>query len=255
MHNSIVNGALAPPPAVPSDSWFRPARQRGHEHLDDPRTAGGALVLRELRDVARSNALFGGTSAVVVEVLDALETLPASAAPVLLLDVGTGIGDIPRAAGVAAARRGIRLQSCGVELSEAAAGAARGTATYAVCADAFHLPFADRSMALVTCSQVLHHFDGAPAIALLRELNRVASHRVIVSEIRRSWLAAAGVWLASWPLGFHRHSREDGVTSVLRGFTAAELDALARSAVGTSVRALHRAGWRVTASWTPVPLT
>ena len=239
---SANTGAGAPPAP-----WFRPARKRGREHLDDPRTADGALVVRELHDVARSNALFGGTRAVVAEVLDALLSLPKERDPVTLLDVGTGLGDIPRAAGAAAARRGIRLASYGVELSEAAA---RG-ATDAVCADAFRLPFADRSIDLVTCSQVLHHFEGALALALLRELDRVASHRVIVSDIRRSYIAAAGVWLASWPLGFHPHSRHDGVTSVLRGFTAPELGALVQSAIGGKVRTMNRAGFRVTASWNP----
>ena len=236
---------------VPPAPWFEPARQRGHEHLDDPRIADGTLVVRELRDVARSNALFGGTRAVVAEVLGALRTLPVDREPATLLDVGTGIGDIPRAVGAAAARRGIRLESSGVELNEAAARVAKEALTHAICADAFRLPFADQSIDLVTCSQLLHHFEWAPALALLRELDRVASHRVIVSDIRRSYVAAAGVWLASWPLGFHSHSRHDGVTSVLRGFTAPELGALARCALGRNVRAVGRAGFRVTASWTP----
>ncbi|MBI2797037.1 MAG: methyltransferase domain-containing protein [Gemmatimonadetes bacterium] len=228
-----------------------PARRRGHERLDDPRAAGAEVVVRELRDVTRANALFGGTHAVVREVCDALSAPPRRAA-VTLVDVGTGLGDIPRAAAAAVARLGIRLESCGVELSEAAARAAHGGMTAAVCADAFRLPFADGSVDLVTCSQLLHHFEGEQAVALLREMDRVAAHRVIVSDLRRSWIAAAGLWAASWPLGFHPHSRHDGVTSVLRGFRRAELQALAAGATGAAVRTVNRAGFRVTASWRPV---
>ena len=262
MRNSSDSGVTRAITAVAPAAWLVPARRRGHEHLDDPRAAAPGLVVRELRDVARANALLGGTRAVVREVCEALDVRPASEGAAsgsaasrrtaTLLDVGTGLGDIPRAVARAAGRRGIRVESCGVELSEGAARAAHGEATSAVCADAFHLPFADRSVDVVTCSQLLHHFEGDRILALLRELDRVAAHRVIVSDIRRAWLAAAGLWLLSWPLGFHPHSRHDGVTSVLRGFTATELHALATAATGATVRATDRAGFRVTASWCPV---
>lgn len=237
-------------PASSAESlpFWVPARRRGVEHLDDPRAVAGDAVLAELADVARSNALFGGTRAVVAEVLEAC----GGPAPVrTLLDVGTGLGDIPVAARRAAAACGTALDVMGVELAEVAARAAHGRMGAALVADAFRLPFADRSVDLVTCSQVLHHFDAAEGAVLLRELDRVARVRVIVGEIRRSWAAAAGVWLASFPLGFHAHSRHDGVTSVLRGFTARELGALVERAVARPAVARRRAGFRVTAHWAP----
>ena len=236
--------------AEASAGFWVPARRRGVEHLDDPRAAADAEVLAELADVAKANALFGGTRAVVSEVLAACADADAPRG-FTLLDVGTGIGDIPRAARAAAKARGVRLDVMGLELSEVAARAARTAAGVAVVADAFHLPFADGSVDVVTCSQVLHHFDAATGASLLRELDRVARVRVIVSEIRRSWAAAAGVWLASFPLGFHAHSRHDGVLSVMRGFTAGELGALITQAVRRPAQSRRRAGFRVTAHWTP----
>jgi hypothetical protein len=76
---------------------------------------------------------------------------------------------------------------------------------------------------------------------------------VIVGDLRRSWLAAAGFWLASWPLGFHPVTRHDGVVSVLRGFTAPELEALARAAGARAPAVRRRLGWRLVASWRPEP--
>jgi coenzyme Q-binding protein COQ10 len=64
-------------------------------------------------------------------------------------------------------------------------------------------------------------------------------------------VAAAGLWLASFPMRFHRVSRHDGVVSVMRGFTPGELAELVREAVGTRPVVKRRLGWRVTASWTP----
>ncbi len=238
-------------PSLSADAragFLVPTRRRGIEHLDDPRSASASDVLAELTDVSRANALFGGTRAVVREVLEAC----ASSTRVrTLLDVGTGIGDIPRAARTAAASRGISLSVMGLELSEPAARAAHAASGAAIVADAFRLPFADRSVDIVTCSQVLHHFDATDGARLIRELDRVARVRVIVSELRRSWAAAAGVWMASFPLGFHPNSRHDGVLSVLRGFTAAELASLIGLAVSRPAVSRRRAGFRVTAHWTP----
>ena len=120
-----------------------------------------------------------------------------------------------------------------------------------MCGDALRLPFATRSVDVVTCSQLLHHFTEADGARLLAELDRVARRRVIVSDLRRSYLAAGGFWLASWPLGFHKVTRHDGVVSVMRGFTAPELGALVEEAVGRAPRVARRLGWRVTASWVP----
>jgi ubiquinone/menaquinone biosynthesis C-methylase UbiE len=166
-----------------------------------------------------------------------------------LLDVGTGLGDIPRAARALAARRGVTLQTIGLEVTAALAAAARAQATATVAGDARALPFADGSVDVVTCSQVLHHLDGDDARALLSELTRVARRGVIVSDLRRSWLAAGLLWCASFPLGFHPVSRHDGVTSVFRGFTRHELADAVHTATGEAPAVRHRLGWRVTARW------
>jgi ubiquinone/menaquinone biosynthesis C-methylase UbiE len=132
------------------------------------------------------------------------------------------------------------------------ARASRPVLTLAVCGDALRLPFADHSVDIVMCSQVLHHFAGADALQLLREMNRVARVRVIVSDLRRSWIAAAGLWLASFPLRFHAVSRHDGVVSVMRGFTPEELVDTVREAVARKTVVHRRRAFRVTTSWAPV---
>ena len=102
------------------------------------------------------------------------------------------------------------------------------------------------------CSQVLHHFAGRQASELLREMDRVARVRVIVSDLRRSWIAAAGLWLVSFPLRFHAVSRHDGVVSVMRGFTPAELVDTVYEAIARRPVAHRRRVFRVTTSWAPV---
>ena len=172
--------------------------------------------------------------------------------PITLLDIGTGLGDIPRAAQRMAARRAILMTTIGVELVPTLARAAGTACTHALAADAMALPFPDGSIDIVTCSQVLHHFDGAEAERLLQECTRVARAAVIIGDLRRSWFAVAGLWAASFLLGFHPVSRHDGIVSILRGFTGSELQRLVERATGCRALAHRALGFRVVAVWSPL---
>jgi SAM-dependent methyltransferase len=229
-----------------------PRRRHGHEYLDDP-AVGAELAARSMGDVARSNRWFGGAHAVLAELDDLIRSAREAAgqSPITLLDVGTGLGDIPARVRACAARQGLTVCTVGLDASEALAVAAHNGELPMMRADARRLPVADRAFDVVICSQLLHHFRGDEGVLLVRELDRVARRRVIVSDIRRSWLAAAGIWLVSWPLRFHPVSRHDGVVSVLRGFTTDELSALVRAAVGVNPRVRRHRGFRVAASWAP----
>ncbi|HYS70729.1 MAG TPA: methyltransferase domain-containing protein [Gemmatimonadaceae bacterium] len=225
-----------------------PPRRRGVEILDSP-DIDPAIVTRSLTDVARANALFGGVSSAIDEIKDVLGELKSSGT---LLDVGTGLGDIPCRARDIARKNGVELTTIGLDAACELATASRSAVSFSVCGDALRLPFADNSIDIVMCSQVLHHFTGLDALRLLREMNRVARVRVIVSDLRRSWIAAAGLWLVSFPLRFHAVSRHDGVVSVMRGFTAGELVDTVHEAVARKPRARRRRGFRITTSWSPV---
>ena len=226
-----------------------PVRRRGHEILDAP-DVDPALVERSLRDVALANRLFGGARAVLAELAPLFATLAARGGEATLLDVGTGLGDIPAAARAAAARRGLALRTVGLDAAEELARACRGRTDLSLCASALALPLRSSSVDVVTCSQVLHHFADADARLLIAEMHRVARVAVVISDLRRGWAPAAGIWLASFPLGFHPVSRHDGVVSVLRGFTGAELRDHVRAATGRTPRIAHHPIARVTASWT-----
>jgi hypothetical protein len=228
-------------------SILTPARRRGVEILDLP-DVDPEVVTRSLADVARANALFGGVSSAIDELKDTLKDLPRCAS---LLDVGTGLGDIPSRAKTFAAQNGVELTTVGLDSAIELARASRRTVGFSVCGDALRLPFADRSVDIVMCSQVLHHFAANDALTLLREMDRVARVRVVVSDIRRSWIAAAGLWLVSFPLRFHAVSRHDGVVSVLRGFTREELADTVINAVALKPVVHRRRGFRITASWSP----
>jgi len=226
---------------------------RTDEIFDDPRADEHALVA-SLRDIARINRAFGGGRAAAGRLAEFWRGVPPGTR-LTLLDIGTGAGDIPRAAAAAATRAGVALELLGVEIFRAAAreavrGGGGGTLT-ALVADGGRLPLRDRSVDLVLCAKLLHHLPGAAGTTLLRELDRVARRGVVVADIRRSPVAAAGIWLASFPMRFHPATRRDSVISVFRGFSDEELRGACRAA------GIHRAtirrhpGWCLTAAWRP----
>jgi len=226
--------------------WLTPARRRGVEFLDlsdDPE-----LQRRSHRDIALANNLFGGTRAVFAELAP---LLAGSRGEATLLDVGTGTGDIPERLVRLAERSGVTLRVFGLDGRIELVRATREGPAEAICGDALSLPFQSGAFDFVLASQVMHHFAKDDGIRLLRELHRVAKRRVIIADLRRSWVAVAGLWLISFPLGFHPVSRHDGVLSILRGFDGPELGAMIHEAVGVVPRVRHRFGWRVTASWGP----
>lgn len=249
-HSSSVDARIV--------SFLDLSRETRREILDDP-AIPPADRARSLRDVERSNVLFGGRRAVILALRPLFDEIRSEApaadhrslASASLLDVGTGCADLPWRAREIARRRGLSLRTIAIDGASSVVAAARHRVNDAICADALALPLAERSVDVVLCSQLLHHFDHDRGLALIAELDRVARRRVIISDLRRSWIAAAGFTLAAMVLRFHPITRHDGRISVLRGFTEGELGGMVVSATGVQPAIRRRLGYRLTASWTP----
>lgn len=227
-------------------TWrLTPARRRGVEILDNPATPPD-IRERCMRDIVQANRLFGGTRSVMLSFRAVVRSLPSEA---ILLDVGTGMADIAVAASREAGRASVDLFAVGMDISELLARIAQRRLRSAIVGSALRIPVADGSVDVVTCSQLLHHFDEDGARQLVAELHRVSGGWVVISDLRRSWLAAAGFWLASIVLRFHSVTRADGVTSVLRGFTGSELAALVRDVTGATPHIQRGSFWRLSATW------
>ena len=224
-----------------------PQRRRGTEILDDP-SVDPEVMRRSMKDVERANVLFGGRRAALAELCNALKKVNETAT---LLDVGTGRGDIAQSAEQMARERGIRLTTIGIDMSLPLVRELRNSNHHIVRGDALALPFRDKSIDIVLASQILHHFTEDSAADFISEMNRVARVSVVISDLKRSLIAAAGLWLGSFPLGFHPVSRHDGVVSVMRGFLPVELANLVERATGQRPQVNRRLGFRLTTSWNP----
>ena len=220
----------------------------GTELLDDP-AADPAAVAEELRNIARANQWFGGAAAVRHGLARALVGVPAGST-VTLADLGTGLGDLPRAAVRWGARRGLRLVTVALERSPVAARLAheRGVPCAVGCAGA--PPFREKSVDVVLVSQLAHHLTDDSVVRLFRACDRLARRAVIVADLRRGRLGPLVFWCGARALGFDAVTVADGMTSLRRGYTTAELRAL-MAAAGVRGPVARRPGYRIVATWRP----
>ena len=203
--------------------------------LDDP-----AALRGNLRDLERVNRWLGGAGLSA----RAIDALAGDREALTVLDVGTGAADIPVALLARAARNGRRLLVTGIDnrpevLDAAVARRPRLGITPGLelhVGDGRALSFPDRSFDIAHSSMLLHHLEPTGAVALLREMSRVARRGVVVNDLLRGRLAWLGAWLLSHVATRNRYTRYDAPLSVRRAYTVAELTALI-AAAGLRVQA------------------
>jgi hypothetical protein len=218
----------------------------GRELLDDP-AADPNAVRESLHNIARSNRWFGGRLAVRHGLDQLCRDLPAGTA-LTMLDIGTGLGDLPMDAVKWGASRGLRLVPLGLERSRPAAQLARDAGLPMVLGCAGALPIKPRSVDIVVLSQVAHHMHGEAVIRMAGELTKVSRIGVVLADLRRSRLAMVAFWFGSRMLRFDPATRADGLTSVRRSYTRMELKTLL-SRAGIDATVERRPGFRLVATW------
>lgn len=232
---------LAPPP-----------RRSDPEVLDGSGHDPGVLD-RSLAHVEAVDRWLGGARALRPH----LDRLVGEARPLRVLDVGTGDGQVFRRVAARLERGGGVVLAVGLDAHPEILAAARrrgghDDAVTLVRGDGLRLPFADGSFDLVVSTLTLHHFDAARAVAAVREMARVARSRVLVCDLERSRLHHLGARLLAGTV-WRRNpiTRHDGPTSVLRSFTASELETVGRQAGLGSVEVERRAFFRLVLVGTP----
>ncbi len=224
-----------------------PARLTGVVEWMDRAEVDPTDLARTLRDLAWINRHFGGTRTALQHLLPLLTGLVP---PILILDVGTGYADIPRAVVRWARRRGIAVRLEAIDhhtgvCSEAARACARFPEIRIREGNALALPYLDQSVDVVLASLILHHMEGEEPVRFLRETRRVARHGIVVSDLRRGVCPFLATWLALHVVSGNPLIRHDGPMSIRRGFRGSELLALARAAGWTAPHLFRHAFFRL----------
>jgi len=178
------------------------------------------------------------------------------AAPIRVLDLASGGGDVPIALACRAARARLDVRIEGCDISQGAVHFARRMATERGVAVRF---FALNALAdsipegydVLTCSLFLHHLDEADAVRLLRRMADAARRLVLVDDLVRSRMGYALAWAGCRLLSRSPIVRHDGPVSVSSAFTPAEVRELAKRAGLEGVSLTRHWPRRFLLSWSP----
>jgi hypothetical protein len=181
-------------------------------------SAGTEAAEASVRDLARCNRWLGG-HAVRHSVF---RTVAGPRERFSVLDIGSASGD----AGRSLLRK---FPLCSVTSLDYRLVHLSGARAPRIAADAFHLPFRERSFDFVHSSLFLHHFSEPRIVELLTAMRRIARRNVIIIDLYRH--SAPYYFLsASRPFfRWHEISMIDGRTSFDAAFRPAELERLARA--------------------------
>ena len=201
------------------------------ELMDRPQPVSAELE-RDLRNLCQLNRFFGSHDLV-------RRFLPGwikSGQKLRVADLATGFGDIPRLIVDFARSVGAMLTVDAVDQNQSTLQIAQKFSSHYP-----EISFAQGDILkwigaerydIVLCSLALHHFSSEDAVRLLRHSREISRRFVLVSDLRRGYLASVGVFILTATLFREPMTRIDGRLSAGRAFSFNEFHDLAK-----------RAGW------------
>jgi len=195
-------------------------------------------ALEQLRPI---NQLLGGYATTMEILTPFLKSRPNQ--KTRILDLGTGIGDFPEYI-----VRWAAAQSPIIDVEVVAIDANPVTVDYArsalqkrlppnlqskikvEVADALTLPYDDGEFDIAIAAMFLHHFAHENAVQIIRSMQRVSKHGILINDLHRHPFAYYGIFALTRLLPAAPMVRNDAPLSVLRGFKFSELKSIAESA-------------------------
>jgi SAM-dependent methyltransferase len=207
---------------------FNPAEL---ELMDRPQPVSAELE-SDLENIRELNRWFGSYALISMFLTRWIEP----GARLRIVDLATGSGDIPRLIAEYGRKVGAELRIDGVDQQSATLEIAkRLSVRYSeitfVEGDVLEWQPTD-PYDIAFCTLALHHFSEDDAVRLLQHCRKLSRKFVLVSDLRRSWIAAIGVHLLTATLFCEPMTRYDARLSIGRAFSFSEMNQLAR-----------RAGW------------
>lgn len=207
-----------------------------------------ADVERNLCEMHVLNWLTGGVAALTAHLGPRLR---GTAAPVQILDLGTGLGGAPLQLVRWATRQRVDLRIWAVDwsfrhLNCAANFLPEEVPVQLICGDANRLPFPPESVDFVISSLFLHHFSPEPLARLLQSAYACARRGLIMTDLVRGAAPRAAFHLIAPLLARHPFTRHDGELSIRRAYRPGELLAVAQYAGLPGPQVQAHFPWRMT---------
>jgi len=197
------------------------------EIMDDFEMEGEAL--REALDkIAKINQLLGGNKLTLQGVQYLLKSF-AKTDEIVIVDVGCGNGDMLRHLANFALENDLNFRLIGIDANNyTVKHAIKLSTSYSnisyKCQDIFGESFQELKYDIVLCTLTLHHFKDEEIKQLLQTFYSNGAIGIVINDLQRSALAYRLFQGLCVVFQLNEMSKEDGLTSILRGFKRNELE-------------------------------
>lgn len=204
-------------------------RQRtSQEEIMDDFSLEGEELRGALDKIAAINHWLGGNK-VTLEGVRKLLKNHSQKDNISIIDIGCGNGDMCRALASFGRREEINFKILGVDANAFTIHHAIHISdmypeiSYTVM-DVFSEEFASLSYDIALCTLTLHHFTEKEILYLMKLFTNKARLGIVINDLHRNALAYRLFQLICFVFRINGMSKQDGLTSILRGFKKQDLE-------------------------------
>jgi 2-polyprenyl-3-methyl-5-hydroxy-6-metoxy-1,4-benzoquinol methylase len=185
-------------------------------------------VLRDALDkIASINQLLGGNQLTLHSVQKLIHSLPKHH-QITIVDVGCGNGDMLRELADYGLKNNYNFRLIGIDANHFTINHAQKLSEKYKnisfqCEDIFSQAFEELEYDIVLCTLTLHHFKNKEIIQLMAIFYANSKIGIVINDLHRSALAYRLFQGLCFVFQLNSMSREDGLTSILRGFKKEDL--------------------------------
>lgn len=187
----------------------------------------GEILRDALVKIAKINQLLGGNK-LTLQGVQFLLSNNNKKQQITIVDVGCGNGDMLRNLADFGIKNNFDLRLIGIDANSFTVNIAKELSidypniSYR-CEDIFDETFAKLKYDIILCTLTLHHFKDNEIRNILAIFHANASIGTVVNDLQRSVIPYRLFQIVCFIFRLNNMSREDGLTSILRGFKKQEL--------------------------------